>query len=77
MPHSPPMAIPKRNRTIKKVVRVGANPEAPSSSENARMFHISVGLRPNRSASLPNMNAPMGRAARVKNTASATLLTST
>ncbi len=53
------------------------SPEAASRIENARMFHISVGLRPNRSASLPNTKAPMGRAANVKNVASTTSFTST
>ncbi len=77
MPHSPPIAMPNKKRNAKKLVRDGANPETPSRTEKAKMFHISVGLRPNRSASLPKTKAPMGRAARVKNVASTTLLTST
>ncbi len=49
-----------RKRNIKKVVSDGAKPDAPSRIENARMFHIRVGLRPNRSASLPKTKAPIG-----------------
>jgi hypothetical protein len=71
------MAIPKRNRSTRKVAREGANPEAASKTEKATMFHIKVGLRPKRSASRPNINAPRGRAANVKNTASETFFTST
>ena len=33
------------------------------------MFHVSVGLRPNRSASRPNRNAPTGRMPSVRRTA--------
>src|ERR1700744_1777931 len=77
MPHSPPMATPNKKRSARNVQSVGANPEAASSSENARMFHMSVGLRPNRSARRPKRKAPIGRAARVKKVASAPLLTST
>ena len=69
MPHSPPMAMPNKARTSRSVVIVGANPDAISSSEYARMFHVSVGLRPNRSASRPNRNAPTGRMPSVKRTA--------
>ena len=44
-PHSPPMAMPNNARTSRSVPIVGANPEAISSSEYARMFQMSVGLR--------------------------------
>ena len=45
-PHSPPMATPNSARTMRSAVMLGANPDATSSNENARMFHISAGLRP-------------------------------
>ncbi len=45
-PHSPPIAIPNNARTMSNVVMLGANPEATSSTEYARIFHIRAGFRP-------------------------------
>ena len=69
-PHSPPIATPKRARVTKKNVRLGENADASSNTEYAMMSSISVGRRPNRSAILPNRNAPTGRIASVRKIAS-------
>ena len=70
------MAKPKAVRSTNSTARLGARPEASSSTENNRMSTISTGRRPNRSASMPNTSAPNGRAASVSMLATATAGTS-
>ncbi len=57
---------------MSKVVSDGAKPEANSNSEKRMMSAISTGRRPKCSASQPNRNAPMGRAASVQKMATET-----
>ncbi len=64
-PHSPPIATPYSARRMISTVRLGAKPDANSSTEYRRMSTIKVGRRPQRSAARPNRNAPTGRIANV------------
>ena len=71
-PHSPPIATPYNARSTISTVRLGAKPEANSSTEYRRMSTIRVGRRPQRSAARPKMKAPIGRIASVSRMASVT-----
>ncbi len=55
---------------IRNTFSEGANADANSNTEYAMMSTISVGRRPNRSAIIPNRNAPTGRIASVRKIAS-------
>ncbi len=55
--------------------RVGANPEAHSSTENVSTLAMRTGLRPKRSAKRPNSSAPTTRKANVSVIAQLTTVT--
>ena len=65
-PHSPPIATPNNARMTSNDFKEGANADPNSNTEYAMMSTMSVTRRPNRSAIIPNRNAPTGRIASVQ-----------
>ncbi len=58
--------MPNSARATRKTPNVGANADATANTEKLTTFSISIGLRPNRSASRPNTSAPTGRISSVQ-----------
>ena len=76
-PQIPPIATPYSTRSRKNSINDGAAAESSSKAEKNTMLSIRIGLRPNFSAALPKISAPMGRTARVSRIAVVTSSRST